>query len=73
MPHTACFSCSPPDSNFLVPYFIFMYMLNNHCHRVTAEFQLINIIIIIIMPHVIPLWLERSYTLQQFVVYSKHK
>jgi hypothetical protein len=38
-PHvaTACFSCSPPDLNFLDPYFIFMYMHNNHCHRVTAH------------------------------------
>ena len=23
---TACFSCSPPDLNFLDPYFVFMYM-----------------------------------------------
>jgi hypothetical protein len=23
---TACFSCSPPDLNFLVAYFIFVYM-----------------------------------------------
>ena len=44
---TACFSCSPPDLNFLVTYFIFMYLHNNHCHRVTAKLQLINIIIII--------------------------
>ena len=27
---TACFSCSPPDLNFLVPYIIFMYLHNNH-------------------------------------------
>jgi hypothetical protein len=39
---TACFSCSPPDLNFLVPYFIFMYMHNNHCHQVTAKLQLIK-------------------------------
>ena len=39
---TACFSCSPPDLNFLFPYFIFMYMHNNHCHRVTAKLQLIQ-------------------------------
>ena len=44
---TACFSCSPPDLNFLVIYFISMYMHNDHCHRVTAQLQLINIIIII--------------------------
>jgi len=23
---TTCFSCSPPDLNFLDPYFVFMYM-----------------------------------------------
>jgi len=43
----ACFSCSPPDLNFLDPYFIFMYVHNNHCHRATAHLQLINIMIII--------------------------
>ena len=37
---TACFSCSPPDLNFLDPYFIFMYMHYNHCHRATAHLQL---------------------------------
>ena len=46
---TACFSCSPPDLNFLDPYFIFMYMHYNHCHRATAHLQLIIIIIIIII------------------------
>ena len=46
---TACFSCSPPDLNFLVPYFIFMYMHNNHCHRMTAQLQLIIMIIIIVI------------------------
>jgi len=44
---TACFSYSPPDLNFLDPYFIFMYMHNNHCHRATAHLQLDIIIIII--------------------------
>ena len=39
---TACFSCSPPDLSFLVPYFVFMYMQYNHCHRLTAKLQLIN-------------------------------
>jgi hypothetical protein len=34
---TACFSCSPPDLNFLDPYFIIMYMYNNHCQRATAH------------------------------------
>ena len=28
-------------------------MLNGHCHRVTAQLQLINIIIIIIIKHII--------------------
>jgi len=43
---TACFSCSPPDLNFLDPYFIFMYMHNNHCHRATAHLQL-NILLLL--------------------------
>ena len=38
---TACFSCSPPNLNFLGPYFILMYKHNNHCHQVTAHLQLI--------------------------------
>jgi len=42
---TACFSCSLPDLNFLDPYFIFMYVHNNHCHRATAHLQFIIIII----------------------------
>jgi hypothetical protein len=37
---TACFPCSPPDLNFLDPYFIFMYTHYNHCHRTTAHLQL---------------------------------
>ena len=37
---TAGFSCSPPDLNFLGPYFIFTYMHYNHCHRATAHLQL---------------------------------
>ena len=36
---TTCFSWSFPDLNFLDPYFIFMYMHNNHCHRATAHLQ----------------------------------
>ena len=36
---TACFSCSPPDLNFLDPYFVFVYMHYNHCHRATAHLQ----------------------------------
>ena len=38
--NTACFSCSPPDLNFLDPYFIFMYVHYNHCHRATTHLQL---------------------------------
>ena len=37
---TTCFSCSPPDLNLFDPYFIFIYMHNNQCHRVTAHLQL---------------------------------
>jgi len=37
---TTCFLCSPPDLNFSDPYFIFMYMHYNHCHRATARLQL---------------------------------
>jgi len=44
---TTCFSCSPPDLNFLDPYFMFMCMHNNHCHRVTAHLQL-NILLLLL-------------------------
>jgi len=37
---TTCFSYSPPDLNLIDPYFIFMYMHNNHCLRLTAHLQL---------------------------------
>jgi len=43
---TACFLCSPPDLNFLDPYFTFMYMDYNQCHRATAHLEFIIIIII---------------------------
>ena len=43
---TTCFSCSPSDLNFLDPYFIFMYIHNNHCHRATANLQL-NILLLL--------------------------
>ena len=45
---TACFSCSPPALNLLEPYFIFMYMHNNYCHRVTAHLQL-NILLLLLL------------------------
>jgi len=37
---TECFSCSPPDLNFLDLYFVFMCMHNNDCHQATAHLQL---------------------------------
>ena len=42
---TTCFSCSPSDTSFLDPYFIFMYVHNNHCHRVITHLQL-NILLL---------------------------
>jgi len=44
----ACFSCSPPDLNFLDLYFVFMYMHYNHCHRATAHLQL-NILLLLLL------------------------
>ena len=45
---TTCLSCNPPDLNSLVTFFfVFVYMWYNHCHRVRAKLQLINIIVII--------------------------
>jgi hypothetical protein len=47
---TTCLSYSPPDLNFLVTFFpIFVYMKNNHCHRVIIQLKLIIIIILIIV------------------------
>ena len=46
---TACFSCSPPDLNFLDHYFIFMYMHNNHCHRVKARLQLKILLLLLLL------------------------
>jgi len=45
---TAGLSSSPPDLNFLDPYFIFMYMRYNHSHRVTAHLQL-NILLLFLL------------------------
>ena len=44
---TTCFSCSPPDLNFLGPYFIFMYIRNSHCLRVTAHLQLHTLLLLL--------------------------
>jgi hypothetical protein len=68
---TACFSCSPPDLNFLDPYFTFMYLHNNHCHRATAHLQIIIIIIIIIITIIIMgaegLWTAAQYMMENGV------
>jgi hypothetical protein len=45
---SACCSCSPPELNFLDPYFIFMYMHNNHCHRTTAHWQLNKLLLLLL-------------------------
>ena len=45
---TACFSCSPPDLNFLDPYFVFVYVHNNHSHRATAHLQL-NLLLLLLL------------------------
>ena len=45
---TTCFSYSPPDLNLLDPYFIFMYVHNNHCHRATAYVHL-NILLLLLL------------------------
>ena len=42
----------PSGLKFISNQFHFLYTYkNNHCHRVTTELQLINIIIIIIISH----------------------
>ena len=43
---TTCFSCSPPDLDLSDPYFVFMYLHNNHCQRATAHLQL-NILLLL--------------------------
>ena len=48
---TACFSYSPPDLDFLDPYFIFMCMHYNRCHRATAHWQL-DILLLLVQNHV---------------------
>ena len=45
---TACFSCRPPDLNFLDSCFIFMYLHINHCHRATAHLQ-VNILLLLLL------------------------
>ena len=45
---------SPPKLNFLDPYFIFMYMHNNHCHQVTAHLRS-NILLLLYYTQLKPL------------------
>jgi hypothetical protein len=45
---TACFLFNPPDLDYLDPYFIFMYMRNNHCHQVTVHLQL-NVLLLLLL------------------------
>jgi len=48
VPQPCWFSYSPPDLNFLDPYFIFMYTHYNHCHRATAHLQL-NLLLLLLL------------------------
>ena len=48
---TVCFSCSPPDLNFLAPYFIFMYTHNNHSPIAVNKYYLFIINISSRPPH----------------------
>ena len=58
---TTCFSCSPPDLNILVTFFfVFVYMYNNHCHRVTTQMQLINITIFFILIQDVPGGMDKT-------------
>jgi len=54
------FSCSPLDLWYLDPYFILMYMHNNHCHRVIAHLQL-NILLLLLL--LLMQYLEKKRTL----------
>jgi len=67
---TACFSCSSPDSDFLDPYFIFMYMHYNHYHRATAHLEL-NILIIlyyIILYYIILYYIILYYIILYYII-----
>ena len=57
---TTCLSCSPPNLNFLNPYFILMYMDNNHCHRATAHLQL-NILLLLLLLFLSLLLLQENF------------
>jgi len=64
---TTCFSCSPPDLNFLDPYFTFMYVHNNHCHRATAHLKL-NILLLFILS-ALSFRQERNWCVQDYYYY----
>jgi hypothetical protein len=49
---TAGFSCSPPELNFLDPWFVLIYMNYNHCHRATAHLQL-NLLLLLLLLNII--------------------
>ena len=66
---TACFSRSPPDLNFLDPYFnlldpyfIFMYTHYNHCYRATAHLQLnILLLLLLLYKHAVPNSMRKQF------------
>ena len=58
---TACCSCSPPDLNFLDPYFIFMYMHVNHCHRAIAHLQLNLLLLLLLLLLYFTIEMESDY------------
>ena len=56
---TACFSCSPPNINFVDPSFLFIYMHNNHCQPAAAHLQL-NILLLLLLFKVVPKYFNSS-------------
>jgi len=63
---TTCFSCSAPYLNLLNPYFIFMYMHNNHCHLATAHL-LLNLLLLLLSSS------SSSSNVKVYRVFSSHK
>jgi hypothetical protein len=61
---TTCFSCSPPYLNLLVTNFIFRVHVKYHCHQMTTQLQLINIIINYITFNIIIKFLNGSNELR---------
>jgi hypothetical protein len=52
-----CFLCSHPYLKFLDPYFIFMYMHNNHFHSVAAHLSLNILLLLLLLMHVFTTWI----------------